>query len=428
MDDIFQAAKNTVVKADYYPYNKKLSDIIVSNKTYGTELALNWFYQIIDGIKYLHSNGFYPTLSSSDILISEDNELRIKETITPKLICQTLNVLDNNRATYTAPELLNNSKNNLLKENKLSSFFSIGIIGFELFNHYKPFSNVYEMCLYENRPEMLPQINSNIDENTQKLINNFLCITNRSKRIELIENKNVEFKKPIIQTIGSSIKASTKNDKLDEIITEYSNKKIIKINPVEVVGDKKNSNRNNFTANQYHIFVNLLSNQVKYSKPIEIEILSKLNSLQLQELYMKILNEKNNDLKKFTLSNNNLNFYSCNLLLLMLQRMPHLEEINLENNVINDDGCVYIISKLKDMKNLKVINMNGTALDKESVDELSKLNLPKLEKCVVSVVKDETIPNLLDEVKGMLKKVKGVEVRMIEEESIPKVGRKASKN
>lgn len=410
------------MKCDYYPYSSKLSDIIKSNKKYSSDLGLHWFYQLIEGVKCLHSNGIYPSLTSNDIIVNEENEVRIKETISNKLICETLNVIDNNRSSYISPELLNNNKNNFLKENKLSSYFSLGIIGFEIFNHYKPFNNIYEMCLYENRPEMLPSLNERIDKTTQKLIYSLLNIRNRNNRTEIIESE--ELKKPIINIVGSSLKATTKNEKFDEIINEYNNKEKIEINPIEVVGDKKKSNRNNFTSNQYHLFMNLLSNQIKYVKPKEIEILSKLNSFQLQELYMKIMNEKNNELKKFTLNNNILNFYSCNILLLMLQRMLNIEELNLENNVINEDGLIYIIKKLKDLKNLKVLNLNGSILNEESIEELRKLKLDKLEKCVISIKKDETNTNLLNEVKEKLNKIKGVEVNMIEEDPKHVIGKK----
>lgn len=185
--------KRVIVENEYFENYDSLKELL-KKKDMHKENVINWFYDIIEGVKVLHSKGLYPTLSPHDILISPNNQLKIRETITKNMIYQSLGIIDKDIIPYTSPELLGSSK-----ESVESSFYSVGMIGYEIFNSYVPFTSTYDVISYGNRPELLPSL-CGIDKELGKLIVS-LINPSKSERITVVGN----YVKPFISPIGSCI-------------------------------------------------------------------------------------------------------------------------------------------------------------------------------------------------------------------------------
>ena len=333
-------------KEDYFiimEYCKlgELFDYIVKYKRLREEEASNFFYQLINGVDYIHSQGIaHRDLKPENLLLTEDKILKIidfglshefEEEEFLKTKCGS--------PSYAAPEIISKPNYNGFK----IDVWCCGIILYAMLCGYLPFDGDDDaennnVKLFQNILECEPELPDFLSDISKNLI---MCILNPDpdKRITIEEIKQHPFylkgkrlcpidysfkEQEIIKTKESFFKHVKKensnvnedplkeddnylNKNNSESVNKISSKNY-KINKIE---GKINSNGKNsldlISNNKYKFTINVEGRN--NNNLVSIENINKVTKAKLQLLSLKSKNKQRNELNSFKRKFNPINLH-----------------------------------------------------------------------------------------------------------------------
>ena len=173
----------------------ELFDYIVSKERLSDKESAIFFYQIINGVEYIHSQGFaHRDLKPENILISRKNNKNILKIIDFGLsheydeINGELLKTKCGSPSYAAPELIKGTPYNGFK----IDVWCCGIILYAMLCGYLPFGGENNKALFKKIIECKPEIPEVLSTEAQQLISKIL-VPNPEKRISIEEIKVSEF-------------------------------------------------------------------------------------------------------------------------------------------------------------------------------------------------------------------------------------------
>ena len=333
-------------KEDYYiimEYCKlgELFDYIVKYKRLGEDESSNFFYQLINGVDYIHSQGIaHRDLKPENLLLTEDKILKIidfglshefEEEEFLKTKCGS--------PSYAAPEIISKPNYNGFK----IDIWCCGIILYAMLCGYLPFDGDDDaennnVKLFQNILECEPELPDFLSDISKDLIMSILN-PDPEKRITIEEIKqhpfylkgkrlcNIDYslkEQEILKTKEYFFKHVNDDDKNnnDDSIKEnviYLNKNNSeKMNKISSKNYKVNKTDGNIKSNEKNSVDVLSSNKYKFTINAEsrnnnnlasIDNLNKLTRAKLQILSLKTKNIPKNDLNSFKRKFNPINLH-----------------------------------------------------------------------------------------------------------------------
>ena len=365
--------------------NDKIKEKKQKNEKFTENEILQYFYEILQGLYYLHKNRvIHRDLKTLNIFLTENNHIKIGDFgLSKKLI-------NNNIYAYTfvgtpnylSPEICQNKP-----YDEKSDVWSLGVVLYELITLNKPFDSESQMGLFMKILKGKPApINNTIKHSySQKLINLVL---------ENLLDKDPLTRYSIQQTINSGIfnkflrgkeiryKLSLKKKEQKESTNQINN------NNYQINQNKKNTNRNRALNNQNNKLIK--SNVITDSKRIRTNPLKgniKSNTLSRRAQIAKIPGqnqEKQISLheKHLQINNKYLNAYkekiskgepriTASKYLHQILLNDDDENINLNNDLQNNNQK---IEQIKDVQNNNTINTIFNNDNFNFVDEFNNEN------------------------------------------------------
>ena len=334
-------------KEDYYiimEYCKlgELFDYIVKYKRLGENESANFFYQLINGVEYIHSQGIaHRDLKPENLLLTEDKTLKIidfglshefEEEEFLKTKCGS--------PSYAAPEIISKPNYNGFK----IDIWCCGIILYAMLCGYLPFDGDDDaennnVKLFQNILECEPELPDFLSNISKNLI---MCILNPDpeKRITIEQIKKHPFylkgkrlckidyslkEKEIMKTKESFYKNSNKefkednknknNNNYDESLKENENDNSLNKNKSESPNKptkndyKANKTEDNIKTKGKNSIDVISNNKYKFTINAEsrnnntniasIDNISKVTKAKLQLLSLKTKNKQKNELNSF---------------------------------------------------------------------------------------------------------------------------------
>jgi serine/threonine protein kinase len=391
-------------KEDYFiimEYCKlgELFDYIVKYKRLSEEEASNFFYQLINGVEYIHSQGIaHRDLKPENLLLTEDKVLKIidfglshefEEEEFLKTKCGS--------PSYAAPEIISKPNYNGFK----IDVWCCGIILYAMLCGYLPFDGDDDaqnnnVKLFQNilecEPE-LPDFLSNISKDLIMRILNpdpdkritieqikkhpfylkgkGLCSIDYSlKEQEIIKTKESFFKHAKEDNSNNNDDSLKENDNyLNKNNSESANKissKNYKINKTD--GNIKSNGKNSldiFSNNKYKLTINVEGRN--NNNLISIENLNKVTKQKLQLISLKSKNKQKNELNYFKKKFNPINLHIQKKLNTKIQNI-----LNTEGNENAKHGLPFIGQKDYDnMFNYFLANKLKFRLDNSSNNSIN---------------------------------------------------------
>ena len=317
--NIIEDEKNYYIVMEYCK-SGELFDYIVNHEHLEEDEAAYFFYQLINGVEYIHSLGVaHRDLKPENLLLTDDKILKIidfglshefngKEYLKTK--CGS--------PSYAAPEIIKGLPYDGFK----TDIWCCGIILYAMVCGYLPFEGENNKILFKNIVECNPEIPENLSEETQDLISSIL-ISEPDERITINEIKRHNFylrgkelckiDYPRLQRElnkkrqnmsnnnfddSKYKKEKEKNKKLDdnecinqEITISFDHNDDILINEELVLNENKNNN-NKKSKEIIDSLSNKENNQIQI-KEINENNTSKINNNSKSD--SKIINKKNSD-------------------------------------------------------------------------------------------------------------------------------------
>ena len=219
--------------------NDKIKEKKQKNETFAEKEILHYFYEILQGLYYLHKNRvLHRDLKTLNIFLTKDNHIKIGDFgVSKKLI-------NNNIYAYTfvgtpyylSPEICQNKA-----YDEKSDVWSLGVIIYELITLNKPFDSQSQMGLFMKilKGKPAPIINTIKHSYSQKLINMV---------IENLLDKDPLTRYGILQTLNSGIfdKFFREKEIRQKMLEKKKNQKIINNN----YQNNNNNQNNNLNNNQ----------------------------------------------------------------------------------------------------------------------------------------------------------------------------------
>ena len=391
-------------KEDYFiimEYCKldELFDYIVKYKRLSEEEASNFFYQLINGVEYIHSQGIaHRDLKPENLLLTEDKVLKIidfglshefEEEEFLKTKCGS--------PSYAAPEIISKPNYNGFK----IDVWCCGIILYAMLCGYLPFDGDDDaqnnnVKLFQNilecEPE-LPDFLSNISKDLIMRILNpdpdkritieqikkhpfylkgkGLCSIDYSlKEQKIIKTKESFFKHAKEDNSNNNDDSLKENDNyLNKNNSESANKissKNYKINKTD--GNIKSNGKNSldiFSNNKYKLTINVEGRN--NNNLISIENLNKVTKQKLQLISLKSKNKQKNELNYFKKKFNPINLHIQKKLNTKIQNI-----LNTEGNENAKHGLPFIGQKDSDnMFNYFLANKLKFRLDNSSNNSIN---------------------------------------------------------
>ena len=336
----------------------ELFDYIVSKKKLSEEEASMFFYQLINGVNYLHSKGIsHRDLKPENLLLTNDKILKIidfglshefDENILLKTKCGS--------PSYAAPEIIKGKHYNGFK----IDVWCCGIILYAMVCGYLPFEGETNKELFKSIIECNPQYPDFLSSNCKKLIKKILVV-DFNKRISIDEIKKSEFylkgkelckknydidleeldKKSYIIKKEENIKNSPEKNIEKKEINIEKKEDINKNESKEILDNKKNDYENLFT--KIELFNKQYYKELKNNKEKEKE----------KEKENKKINIEINDIIKKEI--NSLKEKEKNNILLFKD-----EEINSKNSNVNSQNKKDNINNIEaSFRHKKSINSNS---------------------------------------------------------------------
>ena len=168
----------------------ELFDYIVSKQRLSKEEASNFFYQLINGIEYMHNKGYaHRDLKPENLLLTSNKVLKIIDFgLTHKYNEDMLLKTKCGSPSYAAPEILKGKKYNGFK----SDIWCCGIILYAMLCGFLPFEGENNKILFKNIIKCKLDLDIFDDENIRNLIKNILN-SEPELRIDIEQIKKNEF-------------------------------------------------------------------------------------------------------------------------------------------------------------------------------------------------------------------------------------------
>ena len=372
---------------------------IIDNKRLDENNASFYFYQLINGLNYLHNNNIiHRDLKPENLLLSEGKILKIIDFGLSNYISenQYLNTPCGS-PSYAAPEMIMGTKYNGF----LSDLWSSGIILYVMLCGYLPFEGFNNSDLFKKILKGKVHYPHNIDKSAVDLMKKILVV-NPEKRIDIniikkhpfylkgknifnekfpdlineveqenIININKTLKKSISESNNYKIKNKINNNYINSEYETKNNKKSNLSESAKKSYNKKDNNniekKNNLNINENNVYNNLLlhTKNINYYKKIlsgelKINNIRRKNKIDYNDIKNnnEITPKNNNICENYNLSNSKLNklCYSISKNSEKLSSYKSNRKNNYSNSVNHNDKKKELQRKLKNIPCQKNIN------------------------------------------------------------------------
>ena len=340
--DIKEDIKNYYIIMEYCKYGELFKHII-NQKNLDPNFASFYFFQLINGLKYLHlSQIIHRDLKPENILIGDNKILKIIDFGLSNFSSQDEYLSTPcGSPSYAPPEMIVGNKYNGMS----GDIWSCGVILYVMLCGYLPFDGKNNNDLFNKIVKCKVNYPKNLDKNAVDLLKNIL-VSNPNKRINLETIKKHQF-----YLKGKKIFQDKFPDLIDKIENENNINCIIITKEIRNLFGKNNNeiensnklinnirnNRNNIKVNEFKSF----ENQKNYQK----------ENQEINNLVYKNKNNKHIEVKKES------NFYKSNLLI-------RTKNINYYKKILSDRLNIH---KIKNPKNY------STQKNKENFDDCKNL-------------------------------------------------------
>ena len=327
--DIYESEDNYLIIMEYCE-GGELFNYIVKNQKLSEEETAFFFYQIINGVEYLHSkNIVHRDLKPENLLLCEGNILKIIDFGLSNFYNGNYLSTPCGSPCYASPEMVSGNKYNGFN----IDIWAIGIILFAMLCGYLPFEDDDNDILFQKILECKLHYPSHLSPLAKDIMKKIL-VTNPEKRIKIPQIKKHKF-----YLMGK--KLYNKKFNINE-----------EVNDVEDSNDFEEEKINN---NKSHY--NRLNTE--YDDEIDIKINIKKNDK------IKIKNNKTheNEEHKKTINSNEIT---------PLQTAPNLNDNNKENNINNNNINEDSHNNNSNNKDYKSINTSNN-IESTSNNQKNKL-------------------------------------------------------
>ena len=327
--DIYESEDNYLIIMEYCE-GGELFNYIVKNQKLSEEETAFFFYQIINGVEYLHSkNIVHRDLKPENLLLCEGNILKIIDFGLSNFYNGNYLSTPCGSPCYASPEMVSGNKYNGFN----IDIWAIGIILFAMLCGYLPFEDDDNDVLFQKILECKLHYPSHLSPLAKDIMKKIL-VTNPEKRIKIPQIKKHKF-----YLMGK--KLYNKKFNINE-----------EVNDVEDSNDFEEEKINN---NKSHY--NRLNTE--YDDEIDIKINIKKNDK------IKIKKNKNheNEEHKKTINSNEIT---------PLQTAPNLNDNNKENNINNNNINEDSHNNNSNNKDYKSINTSNN-IESTSNNQKNKL-------------------------------------------------------
>ena len=341
----------------------ELFDYIVAHQTLSEKEASIFFYQLINGVEYIHSqNIVHRDLKPENLLLTENKILKIIDfglshpfdgSVLLKTKCGS--------PSYASPEIITCSEYNGFE----TDVWCCGVILYAMLCGFLPFEGESELELFKHIVECDPEIPRDLSRESKILIRKIFT-PNPKKRITIHEIKKTAFylkgKKNYLKEYNNLDKI--KNERIKTNINYNSNKD--NFNDLFI---KNNTNNNNNSTNNNNIINNNKTNN-NYN--------SNINKNQITSD-----GEKNYNYESITIGSNdegnNNNIKSNNINKVDIDRIKKVRETKANNLNINKNKLLEEENKnnsFENNENLENLNNNIDSNDRKKMK--LKLNFSKV--------------------------------------------------
>ena len=190
INQILQNEKNHYIIMEYCE-NGELFDYITKKGKLNEKTSSKFFYQLINGISYIHSQNFsHRDLKPENLLLTKNNTLKIIDFGLSHPFSLQTDLLKSKcgSPSYTAPEILRGE----LYDGFKSDIWSCGVILYAMLCGYLPFIGENKKSLFKNIINCKFDIPIYISKDARKLIKGIL-VSDPDKRFTIDDIKNNEF-------------------------------------------------------------------------------------------------------------------------------------------------------------------------------------------------------------------------------------------
>ena len=367
--NIKEDSKNYYFIMEYCKYGELFQQII-NKKHLDPNISAFYFFQLINGLNYLHSNKIiHRDLKPENILIGENKILKIIDFGLSNFSSQDEYLSTPcGSPSYAPPEMIGGDKYNGMS----GDIWSCGVILYVMLNGFLPFDGNSNNDLFNKIMKCQVNYPKNMDKNAVDLLKNIL-VSNPDKRIN-IEN----IKKHQFYLKGKKIFEEKYPDLINKI--EYENNKednnlIIR----DIIESENNNNINRANNTRLRSFENQKEKKIK-EKYIHVNNISKKKSPK---------NESNLYKSNLILKTKNINYYKQILSdRLNIQKIRNSFKNN--NNKINPDNT---INTIKNKSTAKKRNKKICGLKKKNIsDNIKTMKSP--EKNIENLNKNDNFISL----------------------------------
>ena len=244
--EIIEDAQNYYIIMEYCKKGE-LFDYIVERQKLEEEEASIFFYQLINGVEYIHSKKIaHRDLKPENLLLNENNILKIIDFgLSHEFDGTQLLKTKCGSPSYAAPEIIRGKPYDGFK----TDIWCCGIILYAMVCGYLPFEGDNNKILFKNIVECNPEIPEYLEECTQSLISAILT-PDPEDRITLSEIKKTEFYlkgKELCNINYDFEQKKISNKRSNHQLEDYKNKclkKYEKDSNLQIVIDNSNQRRN----------------------------------------------------------------------------------------------------------------------------------------------------------------------------------------
>ena len=353
--DILEDLENYYIIMENCPKGE-LFDYIVAHRYLSEKEASIFFYQLINGVEYMHSqNIVHRDLKPENLLLTENKLLKIIDfglshpfdgSVLLKTKCGS--------PSYAAPEIITETEYDGFK----TDVWCCGVILYAMLCGFLPFEGDTDMELFKCIVECDPEIPRELSKESKKLIRKIFT-PNPKKRITIPEIKQTDFylkgEKNYIKKYGNLDNENEEEIKTDRnygCIKDFCDDLFIEDNAANNNKTINHNNKNNECKDNNGNNNNNDINQITIDG-------EKLNNFESITLCSNDEGDNINNIKE-----NNINVYDIN----KIKKIKEAQNFNLDINK----------NKLSDEENTKNLFENNENLDKESINNLKENEYPKM--------------------------------------------------
>ena len=260
-----------------YCVRGELFDYIVKKQNLTEHEAAIFFYQLINGVEYIHSQNIaHRDLKPENLLLTEDKILKIIDFgLSHPFNGEEYLKTKCGSPSYAAPEIINGKEYDGFK----TDIWCCGVILYAMLCGYLPFEGENDKELFKNIVECDPDIPKELSRESKKLIRKIFT-PNPNRRITIKEIKESEF------YLKGKDYYNTKYKNKDSLIREIRNQFF---KEESIVEDKSSNNNNYITIEEDNHFTDS-KDENSMNKIINDEY--KYNNKEIHNLEDKILANK----------------------------------------------------------------------------------------------------------------------------------------